>query len=212
MSDVAERLWGQGYLRAFLSHKTEYKKQAAELKSSLTNLGIAAFVAHDDIEPTREWQNEIELALSTQDVCIALLTEKYHDSNWTDQEIGISIGRGVPIVAVRLGRDPYGFIGKFQAFSGGERKSDEIAVELMRAFLGNERLNQRMASALVLRFEHAKDFAHAKKLMEYIEELKSLSPDLIDRLEQAPKNNMQIRESYGVASRLASKIACLRAL
>ena len=94
MSDAAERLWTNGYLRAFLSHKAEHKKEAAELKSSLTDFGISAFISNEDIEPTKEWQDEIELALSTQDVCVALLT-KSGNSKWTDQEIGIAIGRGV---------------------------------------------------------------------------------------------------------------------
>ena len=51
------------------------------------------------------------------DAFVALLTEGFHDSLWTDQEVGFALSRGVPILAVRLGKDPYGFIGKFQALS-----------------------------------------------------------------------------------------------
>ncbi len=210
LTDATERLWKKGYFKAFLSHKAEYKKEAAKLKTALAELGISAFVAHEDIVPTREWQDEIELALSTMDVCVALLTDQFHDSNWTDQEVGVAIGRGVPIVAVRLGKDPYGFIGKFQGVPGAGKTSEDIAVELMRCVLANQHLRQRMAAGLVFRFENADDFAHAKRLMGFIKGLTMLSPDLIERLEEAPKHNSQIKDSWGVTGSLASVIARLR--
>ena len=120
------RIWEQGCYRVFLSHKAEVKIEVAKLKDELGVYGISAFVAHKDIHPTREWQNEIENALNSMDALVALLTENFHDSNWTDQEVGFAFGRGVPIIAVRLGMDPYGFLGRFQALScpwspGGER-------------------------------------------------------------------------------------------
>lgn len=210
MADAAERLWTKGYVRAFLSHKADDKKQAAELKSSLSNMGISAFVAHEDIEPTREWQDEIELALSTLDVCVALLTSQFHDSKWTDQEVGIAIGRGVPIVAVRLGQDPYGFIGKFQGVAGADKTSDDIAVELMSCFMANEHLRQRMAVALVCRFENAVGYVDANRLVKHIEALPSLSPDLIQRLENSPNQNRYIARAWAVQNRLPSLIGRLR--
>jgi len=210
MSDAAERLWTKGYLRAFLSHKAEHKKQAAELKIFLTGLGISAFVAHEDIEPTKEWQDEIELALSTQDVCVALLTEEFSNSKWTDQEIGIAIGRGVPIVSVRLGQDPYGFIGKFQAVTGAGKKSEEIAGELVQTFLGNERLYHRMTSALILSLEKTRSYVTANRLMEIIKTLPSLSPDLIKRLENAPEQNSNVKRAYKVQNALLSVISRLK--
>src|SRR5579862_5516118 len=109
-------IWGKGY-RVFLSHKAEVKHKAAELKDAIAPFGATCFVAHADIKPTREWQDEIENALRTMDAFVALLTEKFHKSKWTDQEVGFAIARGVPIIPVKLGTDPYGFIGKFQALA-----------------------------------------------------------------------------------------------
>ncbi|MGY2982675.1 hypothetical protein ACVI1K_000022 [Bradyrhizobium sp. USDA 4508] len=43
------------------------------------------------------------------------MTKGFHESNWTDQEIGFALGRGVMVVAVNLGRNPYGFIGDMHA-------------------------------------------------------------------------------------------------
>ena len=91
--------------------------------------GISCFVAHSDIEPTRTWQKEIEKALFSMDVLIALMTEDFSDSNWTDQEIGVAIGRNVLILPIRMGADPYGFIGKYQAISfKKEMNFDDLSV------------------------------------------------------------------------------------
>ena len=65
---------------------------------------MSCFVAHVDIHPTKEWQDEIESALSSMDGFVALLTDKFHESDWTDQEVGFALARGVPIIAVRLKR------------------------------------------------------------------------------------------------------------
>ena len=55
-----ERLWGEGRIRAFISHKAKDKKLANEIKQCLDSYGIASFVSHEDIEPMKEWVAEIE--------------------------------------------------------------------------------------------------------------------------------------------------------
>lgn len=109
-----ERLWGKGMLRLFLSHVSAHREHVAKLKSEFSFYGITAFVAHEDIEPNSMWQGEIELALSSMDALVALLTPDFHQSKWTDQEVGWAMGRNVMVIPVRLGHDPYGFIGKQQ--------------------------------------------------------------------------------------------------
>ncbi len=82
--------------------------------------GVDTFVAHDDIEPTREWQDAIEAALRTCDALCALMTSDFIESKWCDQEVGFAIARRKLVVAVKLGTDPYGFIAKYQAVISGE--------------------------------------------------------------------------------------------
>jgi hypothetical protein len=47
---------------------------AKELKDALVLYAIDGFVAHEDIEPTKEWLIEIETALETCHGLVALLT------------------------------------------------------------------------------------------------------------------------------------------
>lgn len=124
--------WEDGMLRIFISHLAVERVFAAELKTIFLRFGISSFVAHNDIEPTKEWQDEIEGALASCDALIALLHPDFHGSNWTDQEIGFAMGRGVPTFAVRLGKDPYGFIGRFQAFNGIGKSAESLAREIFR--------------------------------------------------------------------------------
>jgi TIR domain len=92
---IEASFWKQGHFRLFICHLAERKDFATSLQDGLANFHISAFVAHRDIEPTREWQDEIELALNTADAFVALLAEGFHASKWTDQEIGFAMGRGI---------------------------------------------------------------------------------------------------------------------
>ena len=67
------------------------------------------------------------------DALIAILTPGFNESKWTDQEIGVAIGRKVPIVPIRIGLDPYGFIGKYQALQGAGRETDGSSCEPIEA-------------------------------------------------------------------------------
>lgn len=207
---VIARLWTPGYLRVFLSHKATNKKLAADLKSELALYGVSCFVAHEDIEPTREWQVEIEHALCSMEALAAVLSEDFHDSSWTDQEVGVAIGRRVPILPIRLGQDPYGFIGKYQAIPGQKKGADELA-QLVYDVLSTKRvLEQRLAESLIARFEDADNFRHANLLMRRIETLSSLPPEWIDRLEKAPEENAQVAEAWDVKEKLPRVIRRLR--
>ena len=86
---------------------------------------------HEDIEPTQDWQKEIERALFSMDALVALLSPDFHDSNSTDQEVGVAMGQGVPLIAVRLGLDPYGLMGKGQGLGGCDwSDTDSMALKI----------------------------------------------------------------------------------
>ncbi len=95
--------WRLGMLKLFVTHLAAHRQFAADLQEALWGYGISAFVAHNDIEPTQEWQTEIETALATCDALVALLHPEFHQSNWTDQETGFAMGRGIPVFSIRFG-------------------------------------------------------------------------------------------------------------
>ncbi|MBK8995687.1 MAG: toll/interleukin-1 receptor domain-containing protein [Myxococcales bacterium] len=195
-----ERLWGARSPRVFLSHRADWKVQATDLRDALAGFGAGAFVAHVDIEPSRAWQAEIERALLTMDVLVAMVTEGFKTSPWTNQEVGVAIGRGVPVVSLRLDEDPPGFIGAVQAVNGRGRKANEWATGLIEAFTVDARLSRQVAQGLVVQWESATSFMEGIQAMDRLDACKSIPSDLLDRIEAAYRANNQLHGS-GVVNR-----------
>jgi TIR domain len=196
--------WRKRMFRLFVSHLSSEKIFAAELQGALLDLGITSFVAHNDIEPTLEWQAQIETALSTADSLVALLHPRFHLSNWTDQEIGFAMGRGLPVFSVRFGQDPYGFIGRFQAFAGNGKTAGVLAQELFDSYRKNKQSQRRMSEVLVSLFEDSVSFATAKARIGYLEQLETWDSTFISRIQTAVDSNSQISGSWGVPGRVAA--------
>jgi len=188
--EAARRVWGDEGYRVFLSHKNEVKKETAELKEKLKLFGISGFVAHEDIHPTKEWQDEIENALFSMDAFVALMTEDFHESIWTDQEVGVAFGRGIPIISVKLGKDPYGFIGKFQALScSWESAPKEIVKILIK--------QEQMLNAYIKAVENCINYDHGNTLSEILPHIDKLSEKQANCLISAFNENGQVQDSFG---------------
>ncbi len=199
---VEPPFWRKGMFRLFVSHLASERAFAAELQEALLYYGISGFIAHNDIEPTQEWQTQIETALATCEALVALLHEDFHASKWTDQEIGFAMGRGVPVFSVRFGQDPYGFIGRFQAFNGGRKSAASLAGELFVAYRTNKQTQRRMGEILVSLFEQSVNFADAKTRIGHLEKLELWESSFTKRILSAVNNNGQISGSWGVPERV----------
>lgn len=186
---IQNNIWGIGKFRLFLSHKTEDKIKASRLKEELKLYGIDCFIAHEDIHPTEEWQEVIKNALFSSDALIGLMTCNFHDSEWTDQEIGCAFGRGIPIVSVRLGKDPYGFIGRFQALSSTwENLPPKLASILIKY--------ERMKYSYIFAIKECASYSDGKKLAELLPYIDFLNPEQEDQIINAYNENSQIYDNY----------------
>lgn len=187
--DATLRIWGDDGFRVFLSHKSEVKKETSALKDGLKLFGISCFVAHEDILPTKAWQDEIENALASMDGFVALMTEGFHDSDWTDQEVGYAVAKGVPIIAVRLGKDPYGFIGKFQALSSTWQSSVE---DIMKILIKNDQILSDYIQAL----RNCPSWDSGNVLAKVLPGIEKLTTSQIDALVAAYNETSELRGSF----------------
>ena len=113
-------IWETGKLRFFISHRDVHKKNASEFSNKLSPYGKSGFVAHDNIESNSVWKKEIMKALQTMDACICYLTSDFHESVWTNQEVGYAIAKGAPIYFYSIdGSVHKGFKYDQQAFKKG---------------------------------------------------------------------------------------------
>lgn len=135
-------------LKLFVSHISDDREKAGRLKWFLADEGVDAFVAHDDIRPTLEWQGEIERALATMDSFLALHTDGFNASCWTQQEIGYAVCRGVKIITVKMGKeDPAGFISKHQALLRQKRDAEAVTKEITQVLLDDPRTHGALVEA-----------------------------------------------------------------
>lgn len=191
LPDAKSRIWSPAdRFRVFLSHKAEVKRETAQLKQHLHRLGATCFVAHSDIRPRREWQIEIENALFSMDAFVALMTPRFHESDWTDQEVGVALARGVPVIAVKLGRDPYGFIGKFQALSASWETG---AIEIAKLLVDQERMLESYIAAV----EECASFDQGNELAAILPAIRGVSSSQAKRLLAAFNSNGQLQGSFG---------------
>jgi hypothetical protein len=185
-----KRIWFENSYRVFLSHKAEVKREAAQVKDRLASFGFSCFVAHEDIFPTMQWQDEIENALATTDAFVALMTDNFHESDWTDQEVGYAFARGIPIVAVRLGRDPYGFIGKFQGLAS---RWDAAAIDVAKILIKQERALFYYIHGL----KDCRNFDTGNMLSLVLSSIDSVPREQADLMVDAYNTSFELRGSFG---------------
>lgn len=131
--------WKVGYYKVFISHVTKNKSSASNLKMMLEPYGISAFVAHEDIKPSKEWEVEIERALFSMNALCAILTPESIKSSWCDQEVGYAFGRGVLCIPIDKGQLPYGMFGKIQAIKSEGKNAQQIAESVFNAIVDNDK-------------------------------------------------------------------------
>lgn len=120
--------------------------------------------------------------------------------------MGVAIGRKLPIISVRLGLAPYGFIGKYQALQGAGKTPSQIAQKLFELLITNPNIGPKITGALVSKLAHAESYAESKKLIGLIEQSKFLNSKHVAGMKEAAKKNSQVYDSWGVPEKI-NKIA-----
>ena len=198
--------WNSKNFKVFITHISKHKSPAEKLQKALIPYSISSFVAHTDIEPTREWENEILNALNASDGLVALLHKGFHESKWTDQEIGIGVGRGLLVLSVSFGESPYGFIGRYQALQGMGKSYDQLAREIYRIFLTHRLSRRRITETIVNKFVESTSFDHAKRNMELLKTVEYWDDNFTKIARKAIKDNDQLSGAWGVPEALENHI------
>lgn len=113
------------------------------------------------------------------------------------KKLELALGRGIPVISIRLGEDPCGFIGTAQAISG-QGSAAEWAKGLIETLSGNPRLAASLLAGLVRQWESVTGFKEAIDAMNRLDACKGMPPELLDRVERAYQANGQLHRSGGV--------------
>jgi hypothetical protein len=169
-------IWSANRIRVFISHTSAHRKDVGDLANVLEGFGLSCFVAHDAIEPSREWQTAIQDALATMDAMIIYVTADFHGSLWTDQEVGWALARSTLLIPINAGATPYGFFGAFQALP--LRDPDSLPEDVLRALAiavyrrqrsGAERFDSAVAQAVAEAFSVSHSFDATRRRFPLLE-------------------------------------------
>jgi hypothetical protein len=131
-------IWEPNTFKCFISHLTKDKVSATNLQTEMSNYNISSFVAHKDIKPTKKWENVILRALVSCNSLIAILTKDFNSSSWTDQEVGIAMGRDKFIIPIKKEIDPYGFVSKYQAITTKNMNAKQVTDSILNSILNEK--------------------------------------------------------------------------
>lgn len=174
--------WKQGYVRLFISHSAQYKAFVADVSAELAIVGIDGFVAHDSMTISKPWQTQIELALRSMQAFVAIVHPEFVESAWCNQEVGWALGRRVPKYVVRMGKDPYGFIGSDQWPSGHNQSAKAVAATIIDWAAKIPELNETMIDGLFSALGAANNYFTAEAAAKRIAKLGNLTGAQWDQL------------------------------
>jgi hypothetical protein len=104
-------------MKVFISYSKTDKKIAASIKAEFEELKLPAFLAHEDLQVSEEWLEEIIKELNRCEIFVALLSKAFKASEWCAQELGF-IATRKDVLVIPLSLDDtvaYGFIAKLQS-------------------------------------------------------------------------------------------------
>ncbi len=203
------KYWLLDHFRMFISHVHTAKKSAANLKSSLQNFGISTFVAHEDISVSEEWRDEILKSLLSMDGMIAVLTQDFGGSKWTDQEVGFAVCRDVLVIPLNKGLISYGFIEKYQALNTSGMSVGEVSEQVFRTVCANDKTKTKMIECLTKTMLSSPTIEVAKFRLEKLSTIADVKGEEWESIRENVQANETLRASEEFIAILNTKLHSL---
>lgn len=108
------------------------------------------------------------------DALAAILMPGFKESSWTDQEVGFAVGRGVLIIPIIRGLDPYGFISKYQGLHAEGKLVADVADNIFKILTASPKTREKMLSCLVETSLKSVTIVEAVQKLKHIESVKDL--------------------------------------
>ncbi len=195
-------------ISTFISYSSQEKNIGGKFKACLEKYcGYVAFIAHEDIEGSTIWGDEIIKAVELTDFFIPLLSEKFRISDFTDQETGMAVALKKKIIPIKLeSTNPYGFIDKYQALqyksyssiSSPEDNIKELALTIAQIGLRYELCHEKAINSLVHAFCNSKSFEATNATINILSKYDHFSKNHLKQIMFAIQNNSQVKGAYGL--------------
>lgn len=179
----------------FISYASAIKKTAGRIKEYLDQYGFNCFLAHEDIPPQTVWPAEILRALKKCDLFLPLLTPKFMESFYCQQETGFAYCKGVEILPVMISKAPMGMIADLQAVKFNKNEFDSSCWKIVKHVAKKETISGPILDSLINWFGESNSYDiatdRAKKILNEFD----FTPRHIKKIKRFIKKNSQIHET-----------------
>ena len=157
---------------AFVSYSHLDREFGHQVKAVLGEVGIDAFLAHEDMETSEQWKDRILRELRRCDLFVPLLSKNFLESQWAPQEAGFIASRPKVVVAPLSidGTNPFGFLSHVQS---SRIRDNKITRELLVEPLA-KRFPRKIFPGLIRIAGEAGSFRDAEKHLRTLEPYLSL--------------------------------------
>lgn len=184
-------------IEIFLSHANKDKKIAKNLADELSNYGLKIFVAHEDIKVGDKWESSLFNKIKDCDLFVALLSENFHNAQYTDHEVGIAYGLNKLIFPIRIDNTmPYGFMSKFQAKKISPEIDQNEVTNVFFTMVSKSEKGIEMIDKMIEEFEDSNSFARANYNASILSHCTEFSNEQLHRISEAFLHNDQISGGY----------------
>lgn len=193
---ASEAMWRIDYFRLFISHISNNKSSASNLQKILFDWGIHGFVAHEDIEPSKEWVSELYNALFSMDALCAILVNGFKSSSWCDQEVGMALGQNKLCIPINKEINPYGFLGRYQVLKAHGLDARSVALRVAEIIFADDRTHGIYCRNIIRLFLNAKNIESAFKWIKVLNHFDKTEKMYIVMLwKEYPKNSILLENS-----------------
>ena len=194
-------------IHVFLSHSDLDKQKASELKEKLSQHHIQVFLAHEDIIGGSKWMGELYDEIQNSTLFCMLISENYHQANFTEQETGIAINHGIPILPICIDKTrPYGFASQYQAIICKfpfDKISIESITQLVKKLTRDSMdVKNLILDELVKKLIKSNSFSESAYLTKIIIKNTKFSENQINQIAKAFIQNPEIYNSFVAAPSL----------
>ena len=110
------------------------------------------------------------------------------------------LGREEPVLAVRLGEDPYGLFGSRQGFAGASKSAAVLAVEIVKILLSDPKTADAMRTAILARLMSSRSFDMSNRIIRDILTKQNGSNKNLVTLTKEEVTSIRSSENYNIQS------------
>lgn len=182
---------------AFLSYHTNDKEIALKIKEKLGELGIQVFLAPDDIDGGDKFLTVMYEKIKTCQIFFVLLSKDFTTSQYSDQEVGIALGREKPIIPICIDETiPYGFLREYHCVCSNGQSVEQKIAELSDLVMKYTDTGREYIDLLINNLENADSFMDAFRWANKLSEYSKFNQEQILRIANARISNSQIHNSF----------------